>query len=163
MRGSEGEKKLFIFDYLSINETIFTSLSGDGTTILHGHQNHAKVWLFAGIREYHHFSVIFKPWVLVWLRESNQRPPALQSSALPTELILLWGGWGNASWRFCHCKFNTTRGEVRKLVCHVANDSILVYSSDAFCRGKCKGLFTWRWGNPPVHIISHFNLITFTW
>ena len=34
-----------------------------------------------------------------------------------------------------------------------------------------KGLFTWRWGtpgafkwgNPPVHIISHFNLITFTW
>ena len=38
-----------------------------------------------------------------------------------------------------------------------------------------KGLFTWSWGNPdewgnplrwgnlPVHIISHFNLITFTW
>ena len=38
-----------------------------------------------------------------------------------------------------------------------------------------KGLFTWRWGtpgrwgnplrlgNPPVHIISHFKLITFTW
>ena len=38
-----------------------------------------------------------------------------------------------------------------------------------------KGLFTWRWstpdrwgdlirwGNPPVHIISHFNVITFTW
>ena len=94
MRGSEGEKKLFIFDYLSINETIFTSLSGDGTAILRGHQNHAKVQLFAGIREYHHFSVIFKPWVLVWLRESKQRPPALQSSALPTDLILLWGGGG---------------------------------------------------------------------
>ena len=88
MRGSEGEKKLFIFDYLSINETIFTSLSGDGTAILRGHQNHAKVQLFAGIREYHHFSV------LVWLRESKQRPPALQSSALPTDLILLWGGGG---------------------------------------------------------------------
>ena len=40
---------------------------------------------------------------------------------------------------------------------------------------KIKGLFTWRqgtpgrWGNrlrsgnPPVHITSHFNLITFTW
>ena len=40
---------------------------------------------------------------------------------------------------------------------------------------KIKGLFTWRrgtpgrwgnrlrWGNLPVHIISHFNLITFTW
>ena len=38
-----------------------------------------------------------------------------------------------------------------------------------------KGLFTWMWGtpgrlgnplwwgNPPVHIISHFNLITFAW
>ena len=32
-----------------------------------------------------------------------------------------------------------------------------------------KGLFTWRWGtpvrwgNPPVHVISHFNLVTFTW
>ena len=29
------------------------------------------------------------PWVLVWSRVSNPRPPALQSSALPTELILL--------------------------------------------------------------------------
>ena len=39
---------------------------------------------------------------------------------------------------------------------------------------KFKGLFTWRWGtpgrwgnplrwrNPPVHMISHFNVITFT-
>ena len=43
MRGSEGEKKLFIFDYVSVNETIFTSPTGDGTAILHGHQNHAKV------------------------------------------------------------------------------------------------------------------------
>ena len=37
------------------------------------------------------------------------------------------------------------------------------------------GIFTWRWGtqdrwgnplrwgNPPIHIISHFNLITFAW
>ena len=41
-------------------------------------------------------------------------------------------------------------------------------------RSTTEGLFTWRWrtpgrwgnplrwGNPPVHIISHFNLITFT-
>ena len=43
MRGSEGEKKLFIFDYFSVNETIFTSPTGDGTAILRGHQNHAKV------------------------------------------------------------------------------------------------------------------------
>ena len=36
-------------------------------------------------------------------------------------------------------------------------------------RTLTKGLFTWRWGtpgkwgNPPFHIISHFNFITFTW
>ena len=40
---------------------------------------------------------------------------------------------------------------------------------------KFKGLFTWRWGtpgrwgnlfrwcNPPVHMSSHFNFMTFTW
>ena len=36
-----------------------------------------------------HFSVILKPWVLVQSRESNPRPPALQSIALSSELILL--------------------------------------------------------------------------
>ena len=35
-----------------------------------------------------HFSVILKPWVLVQSRESNPRPPALQSIALSSELIL---------------------------------------------------------------------------
>ena len=42
-------------------------------------------------------------------------------------------------------------------------------------KNRIKGLFTWgwgtagrwgnllRWGNLPVLIISHFNLITFTW
>ena len=35
-----------------------------------------------------HFSVILRPWVLVQSRESNPRPPALQSIALPSELIL---------------------------------------------------------------------------
>ena len=34
------------------------------------------------------FSVILRPRVLVQPRESNPRPSALQSSALPTELIL---------------------------------------------------------------------------
>ena len=43
MRGSEGEKKHIIFYYLSVHETIFPSPTGDGTAILHGHQNHAKV------------------------------------------------------------------------------------------------------------------------
>ena len=37
------------------------------------------------------------------------------------------------------------------------------------CSGLPKGLFRWRWGtpgrwgNPPLHIISYFYLITFTW
>ena len=35
-----------------------------------------------------YFSVILRPWVLVRSRESNPRPPALQSRALPTGLIL---------------------------------------------------------------------------
>ena len=42
-------------------------------------------------REYLHFSVILRPWVLVQPRESNPRPPAQHLSALPiaTELTLL--------------------------------------------------------------------------
>ena len=61
----------------------------------------------------------------------------------------------------------------------------LLRFSSCCCRHRCgclrsltlktKGVFTWRWGTPgkwgnplrwskpPVHIISHFNLITFTW
>ena len=39
-------------------DTIFTSPTGDGTAILCGHPSHAKVQLFAGQREYLHFSVI---------------------------------------------------------------------------------------------------------
>ena len=83
--------------YLSVNvfstkvlieDTIFTSPTGDRTTTLHGHPSHAKVKLFAGQRQYLHFSVILRPWVLVRSRESNPRPLALQSSALPTEPIL---------------------------------------------------------------------------
>ena len=36
-------------------------------------------------------------------------------------------------------------------------------------KGAYKGLFTWRWGTPgrwgstSIHIISHFNVIAFTW
>ena len=61
----------------------------------------------------------------------------------------------------------------------------LLRFSSCCCRHRCgclrsltlktKGVFTWRWGTPgkwgnplrwskpPVHIIYHFNLITFTW
>ena len=71
-----------------IGDTICT---GDGTTILRGHLSHTKNQLLALQMEYLHFSVILRPsWVMVWPRESNPQPPALQSSALPTELILAW-------------------------------------------------------------------------
>ena len=78
-----------------IEDTIFTSPTGDATAIIRGHPSHAKVYPFAGQREYLHFSVSLRPWVLVRPRESNPRPPALQSSALPTELILLRSNVGN--------------------------------------------------------------------
>ena len=69
-------------------DTIFTSPNGDGTAILRGHPSHAKVSPLAVQRKYLHFSVILGPWVMVRPRELNLRPPALQSNALPTELIL---------------------------------------------------------------------------
>ena len=90
-----GEKKKAL--YLSVNVlaqkywlgTLFlTSPTGDGTAILHGHPSHVKVYQFAGQRQYLHFSVILRSWVLVRPWESNPQPPALQSNALLTELIL---------------------------------------------------------------------------
>ena len=66
-----------------IRDTIFY-----GTAILRGLPSHAKVYLFAGQREYLHFSVILRPCVLIRPRESNPRLPALLSNALPTELTL---------------------------------------------------------------------------
>ena len=85
--------------YLSVNvcitkvlirdsDNIFTYPTGDEAAFLRDHSSHAKVQPFAGQRQYLHFSVILSPWVLIWPREPNPRHPALQSSALPTELIL---------------------------------------------------------------------------
>ena len=48
----------------------------------------AKVQPLAVQRYYLHFSVILRRWVLVRPWESNPRPPTLQSSVLPTDLIL---------------------------------------------------------------------------
>ena len=42
---------------------------------------------------YLHFLVILRPWVLVRSPESNLQPPAVQSSTLPTELILRWNNF----------------------------------------------------------------------
>ena len=84
--------------YLSVNvfstkvligDTIFTSPNGDGAAILRGHPSHAKVSPLAVQRNYLHFSVILRPWVMVRPRESNLRPPALQSNALPTDPICI--------------------------------------------------------------------------
>ena len=41
-----------------IEDTIFTSPTGDGTAILCGLPSHTKVQLFAAKREYLHFSLI---------------------------------------------------------------------------------------------------------
>ena len=71
-----------------IDDTISTFPNGEGTVIFRGHGNHDKVYAIAGQRKYLHFLLILRPWVLVRLQESNPRPPALQSSALPTEQIL---------------------------------------------------------------------------
>ena len=81
----------------------FTPPNGDGTAILRGHPSHAKVQPLSGQREYLHFSVILRPWVLVRPRESNPRPPALQSSALPTELILQRFFVNSGSFFHCAC------------------------------------------------------------
>ena len=68
-----------------IGDTIFTCPTVDGTAILRGHPSHAKVSPFSGQRQFLHFSVILRPCVLFRPRESNPRPPAVQSSALPTD------------------------------------------------------------------------------
>ena len=103
--------------YLSVNvfstkvligDTIFTSPNGDGTAILRGHPSYAKVLPLAVQREYLHFSVILRPWVMVPPRESNLRPPALQLNALLTELILprLNGYFHGWKWIFSRCAEN---------------------------------------------------------
>ena len=57
--------------------------------ILRGHQSHAK--LFAGQRQYLHFSVMLRPWVLVWsARNQTCDLPLCSQVLLLTELILLW-------------------------------------------------------------------------
>ena len=86
-------KKCTLFECQSIlhESTIwvhyFSSPTGDGTAILRGHPSHEKVCPLAVQRNYLHFSAILRPWVLVGPRESISRPPALQSSAILTELI----------------------------------------------------------------------------
>ena len=52
-------------------DTIFTSLTGDKTTILGDHLSHMTVWPFAGQRAQCHFPVIFRLWVLMQPQGSN--------------------------------------------------------------------------------------------
>ena len=73
-----------------IGDTIFMSPTREGNAILCGNPSHVKVKPLVVQKEYLHFSVILRPWVLVRPQESNPWPPALQSQALPTELTLPW-------------------------------------------------------------------------
>ena len=160
MWGSEGEKST-LFSIIWVSVTLFLRLlleTGLPFYIVIRPREGLAVCRDTAIPPFLSYFQTLSTGLAPWIEPTVSRFAVKRSTDWANPVV-----GGNASWRFCHCKFNTTRGEVRKLVCHVANDSILVYSSDAFCRGKCKGLFTWRWGNPPVHIISHFNLITFTW
>ena len=70
---------------IKMGTLFFMSPTGNWTAILCGYPSHC---LRCMQREYLHFSVILRPWVLVLPWESNPWPPALQSSALLTELIL---------------------------------------------------------------------------
>ena len=86
------KKMPFIWVYLARKYqlgTLFLRFVLETGPPLGAHPSQAKIYPFAGQREYLHFSVILRPWVLVRSREWNWLPPALQSSALPTELILL--------------------------------------------------------------------------
>ena len=71
---------LLLWSILPSGPLYFTSPTEDGTAVLRGHLSHAKVSPLALQREWLHFSVILRPWVLVRLRESNPRPPALLST-----------------------------------------------------------------------------------
>ena len=86
------------FSYLSANvssmkvliaDTIFKPPTGDGTAI--GHPSHAKVSPLAVQREYVHFSVILRPWVMVRPWELNTGPPAsnweTNDSSLPVKIL----------------------------------------------------------------------------
>ena len=75
-----------------IEDSIFLCLQLEmGPPFLCSHLSHVKVYLLAVQRGYLFFlSFFWRPWVKVWPQESNLWPSALQSSALPTELILPW-------------------------------------------------------------------------
>ena len=76
--------------HFSINVFSTKVLIGDSDhQFLHGQPSHAKIYSSAGQTQNIHFSVPSRPWVLVRSRDTNPQPPALQSSVLPTELILL--------------------------------------------------------------------------
>ena len=74
---------------LLIGNTIFTSLTGDGTAILSGQPSHANVWPLVVQGKYLHFSVILIPWVLVWppVTEPTISRTAVMRSK-PTKIIL---------------------------------------------------------------------------
>ena len=84
---------VFSTKILIIRDTTFMSPPGDRTTTLCGHPSHTKVQPFAGHRQYLRFiSQVFQ--TLSYGTAPKIEPATsgstVQSSALPTELILLW-------------------------------------------------------------------------
>ena len=69
-----------------IGDTIFTSTGLQFYAVIRTTQRSSR---FGSAKAVPLFLIILRPWVLSRARESNPRPPALESSALPTELILL--------------------------------------------------------------------------
>ena len=80
-------------------QCIWHEITDWGHYILRGHPSHAKVEPLALQRKYLHFSVILRPWVLVRPRESNPRPPALQSTRSTD-----WANTAAVKWKLTHLK-----------------------------------------------------------
>ena len=69
-----------------IGDTIFTSTGLQFYAVIRTTQRSSR---FGSVEAVPLFLIILRPWVLSRARELNPRPPALESSALPTEPILL--------------------------------------------------------------------------
>ena len=70
-----------------IGDSIFTSSTGlQFYAVIRTTQRSSR---FGSAKAVPLFLIILRPWVLSRARELNPRPPALESSALPTEPILL--------------------------------------------------------------------------
>ena len=82
-----------------IGDAFFTSPTGDGTAILRGHLRHAKVQPLCSGKGVPSFFSYFLDSEYCSCTGNRTRDSALQSSALPTELILLRLKWFKSNTR----------------------------------------------------------------